>query len=320
MIDPERTSQDSTTRGPVTAGRVVTVSFLVDLLDVASNLVVALLTGSAVVFAEMAQGVVDSVGSLLLLIGHRRSRQPVTRRHPLGFSREIYFWSLLSSLVMFLPGGGVAIWKGWTQLGRKAPLDHPLLALAVLLLSVVTNGYAWSQSARVLRRTGVSFPRAFAESGRHAMKTAFLRDALGTISAVFGLVALAGYQLRNAILLDAAGAMVIGLLMVAFSLILIGQARSFIAGRAVSRDTLDAIRRATGSIPEIVAINGLQAVHAGVGEVAIYLDLDLEETLTTTEIEGVLDRIGEAIDRVLREPHTLRVDLNSPPPPTSHAR
>ena len=48
---------------PISSRRVVVVSFLVDVLDVVTNLVVAVLTGSAVVFAEMAQGLADSLGS-----------------------------------------------------------------------------------------------------------------------------------------------------------------------------------------------------------------------------------------------------------------
>ena len=44
----------------ISTRRVVVVSFLVDVFDVVSNLVVAVLTGSAVVFAEMAQGLADS--------------------------------------------------------------------------------------------------------------------------------------------------------------------------------------------------------------------------------------------------------------------
>ena len=56
-----------------TTRRVVWVSFLVDLFDVATNLVVAILTGSAVVYSEMAQGVAVSVGSGFLVVGERRS-------------------------------------------------------------------------------------------------------------------------------------------------------------------------------------------------------------------------------------------------------
>ncbi|HKK07801.1 MAG TPA: cation diffusion facilitator family transporter [Gemmatimonadota bacterium] len=308
-----RRPPDALAGSRITPGRVVTVSFLVDLLDIASNLIVALLTGSAVVFAEMAQGVADSVGSLLLVIGHRRSRLPGTRHHPLGFSRETFFWSLLSSLLMLVPGAGVALWRGWVQLERQAPLEHPLLALSVLGLSVCTNGYAWSQSTRVLRREGVPFRRAFAETGRHAMKAAFLRDALGTLSAVLGLLALAAYQLERIIVLDAVGAMVIGLLMAGFSVVLVGQARGFIAGRAVSRSHVARIQSAILSVPGVEAINHLSAVHAGDGRISVYADLDLEEGLTTTRIEGMLDRISEAIDAAIPEPHTLRVDLNSPP-------
>ena len=48
--------------------RVLLVSFLVNVFDVVSNLVVALLTGSAVVFAEMAKGLADTTGSALLVI------------------------------------------------------------------------------------------------------------------------------------------------------------------------------------------------------------------------------------------------------------
>ena len=72
--------------------RVVVVSFLVDLIDVATNLVVALLTGSAVVFSEMAQGVADSVGSGLLVVGERRAWNQAVRN-----DRQTQRWGHFSS-------------------------------------------------------------------------------------------------------------------------------------------------------------------------------------------------------------------------------
>jgi hypothetical protein len=73
--------------------RVVAVSLLVDLLDIVTNLVVAVLTGSAVIFAEMAQGIADAIGSLLLVMGERRSRLPRDARYPSGHTREVFFWA-----------------------------------------------------------------------------------------------------------------------------------------------------------------------------------------------------------------------------------
>lgn len=91
---------------------MVVVSFLVDLLDVATNLVVAIVTGSAVVFAEMAQGVADSIGSGLLVMGDRRSSRPVDLEHPQGYRREAFFWAVLSALAMLFIGAGLSAWRG----------------------------------------------------------------------------------------------------------------------------------------------------------------------------------------------------------------
>ena len=65
---------------------------------IVTNMVVAALTGSAVVFAEMAQGGADAIGSLLLVIGERRSRLPDDADYPAGHTREVFFWALLSSM------------------------------------------------------------------------------------------------------------------------------------------------------------------------------------------------------------------------------
>ena len=133
-------------------GRVVMVSFLVDLFDVATNLVVAIVTGSAVVFAEMAQGVADSVGSGLLVVGDRRSSRPVDPEHPQGYRREAFFWAVLSALAMLFIGAGLSAWRGIGQLTDPAKLDNSPLAIAVLTVAIVTNSYAVMLSVRNLKK------------------------------------------------------------------------------------------------------------------------------------------------------------------------
>lgn len=135
---------------PVSSRRVVVVSFLVDVLDVVTNLVVALLTGSAVVFSEMAQGLADSVGSALLVIGERRAVRPRDTMHPFGYAREAYFWGLLSAVAMLVIGAGLSAWRGYGQLVAPEPIQSAWLAIAVLVLAVITNSYAVSLSARKL--------------------------------------------------------------------------------------------------------------------------------------------------------------------------
>lgn len=300
---------------PISTGRVVVVSFLVDLLDVVTNLVVALLTGSAVVFAEMAQGMADSIGSFLLVIGYRRSQRPRDEAHPLGYAREVFFWALLSSMIMLFLGSGLSLIRGFQQLTRGQPLDRPLLALAVMVLSVITNGYALSQSVRKLRPDGGSLLRAFRRSSRQLVKTALLRDMLGTLSAVVGLLALAFYMAAGSMLFDAIGAMLIGGLMCLFAVLLIAQARGYIAGRAAPDHVRRQILDAALCIDGVEAVNELAAVVAGSEEIDVALDLDLADQLTTPQVEALLDAVEAEIGLRVPNVRSVRVDLNPAPPP-----
>ncbi len=299
----------------ISARRVVVVSFLVDVLDVVTNLVVALITGSAVVFSEMAQGVADSAGSALLVVGERRARRPRDAAHPLGYEREAFFWSLLSAVAMLVVGAGPSAWRGWRQIVDPQPLEAPLLAIAVLVLAIGTNGWAVSLSARKLvREGGGSLGAAFRSGNRPLVKSALLRDAVGTFTSVVGLVALCLYQALGFVAFDAAGALAAAVMMAVGALFLMGQARALITGRSLPEPDLDRIRAVVLDTPAVEAINQLAALYSGVDEVFVDLDLDLAEDLDTTEIEAVLDDVEERVRGRVPETGRVRIQLNSPEP------
>jgi len=291
---------------------VLVVSFLVDVLDVVTNLVVALLTGSAVVFAEMAQGIADSLGSALLVVGERRAARPRDRIHPLGHAREAFFWGLLSAVVMLVVGAGLSAWRGIGQLLRPEPLEHPLLAVAVLGVAILTNGYAVSLSARKLIAERGSLRRALRDANRPLVKSALLRDAVGTFTSVVGLVSLLLYRAFGLVVFDAAGALIAALLMSGSSLVLMAQARSLITGRALPEEELERLRAAVLSTPEVEAVNQLAAIYSGAAEVLVDADLDLAEGLHTTRIEAVLDDVEARVRAAIPEIGRVRVLLNSP--------
>ena len=298
---------------PVSSRRVLLVSFLVDVFDVVSNLVVALLTGSAVVFAEMAQGIADSTGSALLVIGERRSRRPPDARHPFGYAREAFFWGLLSAVAMLVIGAGLSAWRGYEQLVYPEPLDTPLLAMAVVTLAIVTNSYAVSLSLRKLVGEHGSLARAFRNMDRPLVKGALLRDVIGTFTSIVGLVALLLYQLFDLVFFDALGALAAAVMMTVASFILMAQARALITGRALPRSTVRHVRKIILGTPGVVAVNRLATVHAGASAVLVDADLDLADELETAEIEALLDELEGRIRAELPDTERVRVELNSPP-------
>ncbi len=301
----------------ISSRRVVVVSFLVDVLDIVTNLVVALLTGSAVVFAEMAQGLADSLGSALLVVGERRAARPRDRAHPLGYAREAFFWGLLSAVAMLVVGGGLSAWRGYQQLVEPQPLESPILALAVLTLAVATNGYAVSLSARKLAAEEGSLSAALRDAKLPLVKSALPRDAVGTFTSVVGLVALLLYQSLELVFFDAAGALAAAVLMTAASLVLMTQVRALITGRSLPDGDLERLHAAVLAMPEVEAVNQLAAIYSGDAEVLVDADLDLAEGLDTGQIEVVLDDLEVRVRAAVPETGRVRVLLNSPEPPVA---
>ena len=297
---------------PISSRRVLLVSFVVDLFDVVSNLVVALLTGSAVVFAEMAQGLADSTGSALLVIGERRSRRPSDAKHPFGYAREAFFWGLLSAVAMLIIGAGLSAWRGYQQLIYPEPLDTPVLAMAVVALAVLTNSYAVSLSVRKLIGEHGNLRDAFQTMDEPLVKSALLRDAIGTFTSIVGLIALVLYQGFGYIFFDAIGALAAALMMAAASLVLMAQARALITGRALPKSTVRHLRKTILATPGVDSVNHLAAVYAGTSAILVDVDLDLDEELDTVQIEALLDRVEQRIRVELPDTEHVRFELSSP--------
>ena len=296
----------------ISSRRVVVVSLLVNVSDVVTNLIVAIVTGSAVVFSAMAQGIADCAGSALLVVGERRAARPGDAAHPLGYAREAFFWGLLSAVAMLVVGGGLSAWRGYHQLVNPKPLDSPLLAVAVLVLAVITNGYAVSLSARKLLEEDGGLLAGARSFSRPLVKGALLRDVIGTTTSIVGLIAMVLYRVFDSVLFDALGALVAAVMMSIGSLVLMFQARALIAGRALPESDLARLRDAILAAPQVEAINHLAAIYAGASQVLVDADLDLREDLDTTDIELALDEIEARVRDILPTTERVRVLLNSP--------
>jgi cation diffusion facilitator family transporter len=114
---------------------------------IAGNLLVALTkfaaaiwTGSSAMLSEGIHSVVDTGNELLLLYGFRRATVRADREHPLGYGREIYFWSFVVALLVFAVGAGFSFYEGIAHVMRPTPIRNPAASYVVLALSALFDG------------------------------------------------------------------------------------------------------------------------------------------------------------------------------------
>ena len=86
--------------------------------------IAAVFTGSSAMLSEGIHSTVDSANQLLLLLGIHRSKKPPNKEHPFGHGKEIYFWSLIVSILIFGLGGGMSIFEGIKHIQRPEELTN----------------------------------------------------------------------------------------------------------------------------------------------------------------------------------------------------
>ncbi len=301
-------------KSPPSAGRVIITSFLVDFVDVTTSFIVAVVSGSVVMLAEALQGLADLAASGFLLIGLIRSRKPSDKKHPFGYGREIYFWTMLSSVLILGVTSTMSIYFGWQRLINPLPIHNIYFAFAILGLSVVTNGYALSLSTkRLLKgRSILRVIKVFVNSSLIETKTAFVLDLMGALAAIFGLLALMFYQISGNLLFDGLGAMAIGGLLAIFGVVLIMPIRELIIGQSASPEVENKIRKATLVQPEVKQVLDLKTIHIGPGRLLVNAEVNLKSNLTTKDIEGIMDRIKDSIKKEVPEVKHIQIEVETP--------
>lgn len=294
--------------------RVVVSSLLVSAADVVLNVLVAMLTGSAVMLSQSLQGLSDFTTSAILYKGTKQSRRTANDKYQFGFGREVFFWVLMSSVVMFIGTGGLSLYFGYHQIITPEPVHHIWAALATLFISLIYNSFAFWLSFRRLSTLDAtrSWWQLLVSSSIAETKATFIINFLAALASVLGLIAFGLFALTGNAQFDGWGSVIIGITMMITAALLIQDMRGLLVGKAVDIKIRQRIIDAAQSVPGVITVLDLRTMYLGSGKKFAILELHLQDGLVTDQIEAITDTVKQVVQTNIPEVHHIQVEVESP--------
>jgi cation diffusion facilitator family transporter len=260
------------------------------------KLVAGLLTGSSALLSEAAHSVGDSTTELLLLVALKRSGRPADRRHPFGYGKERYFWSLLAAGAIFVSGAAFSVYEGLhTVLGSASEGSNLWINYPVLAIAAAFEGTSFRQAIRQARgqsrRTRKSLAALVRDPEDPTTNSVVMEDSAALIGLVVAALGVGLHQLTGSPVWDGVASFVIGALLLVVAFLLARATGDLLIGKQASGDLFGAIEAFLENEDEVVDVVDLLTMMVGAGRVLVCVRADFVDTASAGDVEQACMRI-----------------------------
>ena len=286
---------------------VVYAALVGNLLVAATKGVAAAWTGSSSMLSEAVHSLVDTGNEVLLLYGMHRANKDATPEHPIGYGRELYFWSFIVAVLIFALGAGVSIFEGIAHIRNPEPIEDAYVNYIVLALAFLFEGVSWIVSLRQYRAGmgDLGFFEAFRKSKDPPTFMVLFEDSAalaGIVLAAAGTYASASLHLPQA---DGMASIAIGVVLAVVAVLLARESKSLLIGERADHALSDSILRVAGQVKSVARANGLITVQLAPDQVLVALSLEFADDLCTPAIEKAVTEIENKVRAAHPEVVTL---------------
>ncbi|MGA5506369.1 cation diffusion facilitator family transporter [Streptomyces umbrinus] len=284
------------------------------LVALAANLVIAvakavggLIAGSPALLSEAAHSVADSLNEVFLLAALRRSRRPADSRHPFGYGKERFFWSLLAAVGIFVMGGCFSFYQGFAAFrsGSTETHDGYVVGLVVLVVALFAEGASLLRALHQVRKQG----GLAAGAQDPALRTVVAEDGTAVLGVTFAIAGMALHMVTGQIVWEASASLAIGALLVYVAYRLGRDARDQLIGQAADVESSSRIRALLEAQPEIDSVEALLTMQLGPDSTLVAARVDLVPGLDSEEVELVALRIKRSVAHTIPEADQIFLDV-----------
>lgn len=278
----------------------VIIAFVANLLVATAKTVVAVITGSASMMAEAAHSWADAGNEIFLLVADRRSARPKDDRHPLGHGREAYVWSMFAAVGIFTAGAVFSVMHGIQELTNPEPVESPGLAFIVLGIAFLLEGASFTQAVVQARRQAREADTSVIRLVLYTSNTTLRAVVAEDFAALIGLIVAAGgiyvHLVTGNAVWDAAGSIVIGVLLGVVALVLIDRNRHFLIGASSTPEIRTRVGRDLLGHAEINRVTYLHLEYIGPGRLFLVAEVDLVGDDPEEEVARQMRRIERELE------------------------
>jgi cation diffusion facilitator family transporter len=293
--------------------KAVWAALLGNLLVAAAKFAAAALTGSAAMLSEAVHSLVDTINELLLLYGMARSTRPADRQHPLGYARELYFWSFVVALLIFALGAGVSVYEGIHRLSEPQAIERPMVIYAVLAASVLFEGSSWIVGTRAFRATkrNLGWWEAFRQSKDPPAFIVVFEDSAALLGILVAAAGTTAAILTGDSRWDGIASLLIAAILAGVAILLAQESKALLIGERADPALSDAIIRLASGMTGVCKANSIATVQLAPKSIVAYLSVDFFDYLRAPEIEHAVAELEKKIREAFPEVSALFVKPQS---------
>lgn len=227
--------------------------------------IAAIITGSGSMLAESIHSFADCGNQGLLFLGLKSSKKEPNVKHPLGYGKAIFFWSFIVALILFSMGGCFSIYEGIHKLSLHEGLKYPIVAIAVLSISMVLEGaslYGCITQINKVRRSKNIF-KWIVNTRKSELVIVMGEDVAALLGLLFAFIAVLLTVITGNPIYDAIGSIGIGVLLVCVSIFLGIKIKGLLIGQSASDYDREDILEFFKTRPEIEHILNLITLQLG---------------------------------------------------------